>query len=151
MSSAHVPRVDDEPMVVYQAEADGRIWVRPTDEFYDGRFEQLEPLATSADGWQASGAERDVIAERRRQVSVEGWSAEHDDQHAKGEMAAAAANYALNASDWRGQRVLSTWPWDYDWWKPKDRRRDLVRAAALIIAEIERLDRRAAQDIAMLT
>jgi hypothetical protein len=27
------------------------------------------------------------------------------------------------------------------WWKPKDRRRDLVRAAALIIAEIERLDR----------
>lgn len=36
-------------------------------------------------------------------------------------------------------RVL--WPWDREWWKPKDRRRNLVRAAALLIAEIERLDR----------
>jgi len=33
------------------------------------------------------------------------------------------------------------WPWDPKWWKPKDRRRDLVRAAALIIAEIDRHDR----------
>jgi hypothetical protein len=32
--------------------------------------------------------------------------------------------------------------WDRDSWKPKDRRRNLVRAAALLIAEIERLDRR---------
>lgn len=28
-----------------------------------------------------------------------------------------------------------------DWWKPKDRRRNLVKAGALIVAEIERLDR----------
>ena len=41
MSSAKVSVVDDEPMVVYQAESDGRIWVRPTAEFYDGRFEVL--------------------------------------------------------------------------------------------------------------
>ena len=31
--------------------------------------------------------------------------------------------------------------WDSEWWKPKDRRRDLIRAGALIVAEIERLDR----------
>ena len=33
------------------------------------------------------------------------------------------------------------WPWHRQWWKPKNARRDLVRAAALIVAEIERLDR----------
>ena len=31
--------------------------------------------------------------------------------------------------------------WGLDWLKPKSPRRDLVRAAALIVAEIERLDR----------
>ena len=34
--------------------------------------------------------------------------------------------------------------WSKDWWKPKDKRRDLIRAAALIVAEIERLDRKIA-------
>jgi hypothetical protein len=38
-------------------------------------------------------------------------------------------------------RPPQQWPWLSKWWKPKDRRRDLVRAAALVIAEIERLDR----------
>lgn len=33
------------------------------------------------------------------------------------------------------------WPWDAGWWKPSDRRRNLVKAGALILAEIERLDR----------
>ena len=33
------------------------------------------------------------------------------------------------------------WPWNEAAWKPKDARRDLVRTAALIVAEIERLDR----------
>ena len=37
------------------------------------------------------------------------------------------------------------WPWSLDWWKPKDPRRDLVRAGALIVAEIERLDRQPAR------
>jgi hypothetical protein len=40
-------------------------------------------------------------------------------------------------------RYEDLWPWHDDWWKPKDRRRDLIRAAALIVAEIERLDRAA--------
>jgi hypothetical protein len=33
------------------------------------------------------------------------------------------------------------WPWSQDWWKPTNPRRDLVKAGALIAAEIERLDR----------
>jgi len=35
------------------------------------------------------------------------------------------------------------WPWNMVWWKPKNYRRDLVKAAALLVAEIERLDRKA--------
>ena len=33
------------------------------------------------------------------------------------------------------------WPWERDWWKPVDNRRDLVRAGALISAELDRMDR----------
>ena len=89
---------------------------------------------------------RDVIAERRRQVEVEGFTAEHDDQHARGELAAAGATYALNAfmnPDYRAYTPdpFSFWPWDMKWLKPTTPRRDLVKATALIIAEIERLER----------
>lgn len=90
----------------------------------------------------------DVARERDRQITKEGWSAEHDDAHSCGEMAAAAACYALHAAGERqdvteaGDTFIPTyWPWSPEWWKPKDKRRDLVRAAALLIAEIERLDR----------
>ena len=90
-------------------------------------------------------AARDVIAERRRQVDVEGWTPEHDDQHRRGEMAAAAAAYALHdlQGGWFGRWRDVMWPWDKQWWKPTTRRRDLVKAGALILAEIERLDRAA--------
>lgn len=93
----------------------------------------------------------DVAAERKRQRDVEGWTAEHDDGHNKGELAAAAACYAVGRCILEGslritERGLTKnlWPWSSGWWKPKDRRRNLVRAAALIVAEIERIDRAAA-------
>lgn len=37
-----------------------------------------------------STAEQDVLDERRRQIDVEGWSADHDDKHRRGEIAMAA-------------------------------------------------------------
>lgn len=82
-----------------------------------------------------SPAERDVLVERRRQIDVEGWSPMHDDTHDLGELAKAASCYAVGVA-WR-------WPWNELSWKPGNRRRDLVKAGALIIAEIERLDRAA--------
>jgi len=107
-------------------------------------------------------AAHDVLSERERQKSAEGWTPEHDDEHASGELAMAAACYAhaagLNPSarafledapDYAGEHMVITrrlWPWDRSWWKPKDRRRDLVRAGALILAEIERLDRAALKE-----
>ncbi|MER1088167.1 hypothetical protein AAA628_01370 [Pseudomonas aeruginosa] len=93
----------------------------------------------------------DVQAERRRQITAEGWTPEHDDEHADGQMAQAAGCYALHAggigTDWpdgRQNGAALFWPWDKDSWKPTTPRRDLVKACALALAEIERLDRAAA-------
>lgn len=84
----------------------------------------------------------DVLTERRRQIEVEDWTPQHDDHHAEGEMARAAAAYAMSAAGlMKNAPTNYPWPWADGWWKPKDKRSDLVRAAALLIAEIERLDR----------
>jgi len=104
-----------------------------------------------AAGW--TRAVTSVVAERQRQINVEGWTAEHDDEHNSGELAGAAACYArhANARGWvfDGNRagaycnepVPDAWPLDRTAWKPRSPRHDLVRAAALILAEIERMDR----------
>lgn len=103
----------------------------------------------------------DIAAERKRHVEVEGWTLGHDDAYRNGELAQAAAAYARAASysdffrtgrktndkilqAYDGSRfslLRELWPWDWSWWKPTNRRRDLVKAGALIVAEIERLDR----------
>lgn len=92
---------------------------------------------------EESQACQDVIAERQRQVNAEGWTPEHDDEHGCGELASAASCYAT-----QGRYHYPTpgkpspiWPWAPEWWKPSDYRRNLVKAGALILAEIERLDR----------
>lgn len=87
-----------------------------------------------------SNAVQSVISERQRQQSVEGWTPEHDDEHTEGEMAEAAACYAMFANN-QGFSVPDLWPWAREWWKQSGQRRDLVKAGALILAEIERIDR----------
>lgn len=84
-----------------------------------------------------------VIAERRRQIEVEGFSPEHDDrEYKKGELAANGAAYLLSAagSPYLGERM---WTWNKDWWKPDlaRPRRDYVRGLALGLAGLEQLDR----------
>ncbi|MGC4393751.1 hypothetical protein [Agrobacterium sp. M50-1] len=126
-----------------------------------------------------SKAIEDVIAERKRQIDVEGWSSEHDDAHEKGELAGAAACYALagvtytapdhypprkkyaavvDARNSISEKEVETtreavklaigepaapknWPFHASFWKPTNRRRNLEKAAAFILAEIDRLDR----------
>jgi len=84
-----------------------------------------------------------VISERVRQIEAEGWSLLHDDGHLPGDLALAGGCYAISHTGMGGQTCPqpSMWPWARQWWKPRDFRRDLVRAAALIIAEIEKFDR----------
>ncbi len=106
-------------------------------------------LLAAAPGNSVPQAWLDVQAERRRQVEAEGWTPQHDDEHADGQLARAAACYALAGSsapnDGTAALLVSlAWPWDEQWWKPSTARRDMVKACALGLAEIERLDRAAA-------
>ena len=82
----------------------------------------------------------DVIAERQRQKAVEGWTSEHDDKYGKSQLLWASSCYVLNAIH-PFNRIPFDWPWTPEWWKPTNPRRDLVKAGALILAEIERIDR----------
>lgn len=95
---------------------------------------------------EQSQAARDVLAERARQINAEGWTPEHDDKHTDSSLAVAAACYAL-AEPWKPTLLVEAlWEWAPGWFKPKDPRRNLVKAGALILAEIERLDRASTKD-----
>lgn len=110
-------------------------------EVLQARIAELESRTVTA---TATAAAADVLAERKRQVTTEGWTPEHDDQHVNFEMAIAGGLYAISAVDSHHKlrnSAPSAWPWDRKWWKPDGPRRDLVKAGALILAEIERLDR----------
>lgn len=102
-----------------------------------------EGAARDAGAGDVARAVRDVLAERRRQVAVEGWTAAHDRTHHTGQLAMAAACYAGRAHAGRKHnlRMPFHWPWEASWWKPSKPRRMLVKAGALILAELERLDR----------
>lgn len=92
--------------------------------------------------------------ERRRQIEEENRTPEHDlAANAKGELANAAASYAMVASAQSRSETMpggipdvitlapvKHWPWRGAAWKPSnDRLRNLARAGALIAAEIDRL------------
>jgi len=89
-----------------------------------------------------------IARERTRQHRQEGWTAKHDNGHVHHELVRAAVCYAL-PEQVREQRVLTQtlfwhlWPWGSRYWKPTpdDRIRELVKAGALIAAEIDRLHR----------
>lgn len=93
---------------------------------------------------------KSIVEERQRQVSTEGYSEEHDDEHTNFALCRAGAAYSLAASGvWRGSGITDImskpmyFPKDWDFKPdPVDQRKNLVKAAALILAEIERLDRR---------
>lgn len=94
-----------------------------------------------------------ISKERERQINKEGWTKEHDAEHCFGELANAAACYAMTdfyknrdmvsiwCEDGTTRRVPVMWSWDGQWWKPtpNDRIKELVKAGALIAAEIDRL------------
>lgn len=93
-----------------------------------------------AAGGELTAAARSVLDERQRQIGQEGWTPEHDDAHDEGELAVTAACYVRHT--YKGfVGVPGEWCWGASWWKPRGRRHNLVKAGALILAEIERLDR----------
>lgn len=89
----------------------------------------------------------EIEEERVRQVTAEGWTPEHDDEHDNRQLARAAGCYALfSGSHPDPGDPPKYWPWDMEWWKPSEYRRNLIKAAALIVAEVERLDRAAKRE-----
>ena len=127
-------------------------WGEPDDSPFEAAIEA---------GWidltDLSKATIDILNERDRQVNDEGWTPAHDDQHIDFSLSRAAIAYAACAAagsidrtilDAHGaagatSAVKALWPigWSTQWFEPTSRRRDLIKAAALLIAEIERLDR----------
>lgn len=124
----------------------------------------------------ASPAIAAFASERKRQVEQEGWTLQHDDEHADGELSGAAACYAVFGTTYkvperpskyaavdmargaasRGMETIreamrihaeqnprppSRWPWEDAAWKPSSRKRNIEKAAALLAAEWERVDR----------
>lgn len=90
-------------------------------------------------------AAADIVTERQRQITVEGWTPEHDDEHTLGELVQAAADLCVYGTDFRvvdldGDSMVG---WGLTEAHRDNRRRQLVIAGALILAEIERLDRAA--------
>lgn len=113
--------------------------------------DQANPEDTAVALINPPAAWLDVLAERQRQVSEENHLPDYDDQYHRGELPLAGAAYAYYAStSLRHAEAMRLkqrheappfWPWSAHWWKPTMPRRMLVKAAALILAEIERIDR----------
>lgn len=91
-----------------------------------------------------------IAAERQRQIDAEDWTPAHDDEHTDGALAMAAAAYTLTDAMLEDEYVSrrGLWPWGPRYWKPtpENRVRELVKAGALIAAEIDRLQRAAVLD-----
>ncbi|NIF81595.1 hypothetical protein F3J20_30205 [Paraburkholderia sp. Cy-641] len=125
--------------------------VTPADDAFWPAYIQAVLASSSAQQEVLTQAERDVLAERRRQVDVEGWTAEHDDERDPGVLVSAAAAYLLYAADTlhpfsQGDGRFSNkppicWPFDRSWWKPESPRIALKKGIALALAEMDRIDR----------
>jgi hypothetical protein len=138
--------MDERIKAYFRDEARNYEALRNTALWPAGRKNYAAPPAQAADlgpGVQA------IAAERERQLNSEGFSRESDQEYQRGELAKAATAYVqLAAMDlaagtrdhiaWHGPAAV--WPWALKWWKPVDARRDLVRAGALIAAQIDLID-----------
>ena len=113
-------------------------------------LERGEPAGTInlmlVDNRPYSRAVVSVLTEKRRIVDVEGWTPAHDDAcHTDGTLVKAAIALAQSAYQKNlgltDDELLVFWPWQPSDFKRKGKRRDLVRACALLLCDLERLDR----------
>lgn len=98
-----------------------------------------------------------IATERRKQIEKDGWDSQHDSDHENYELTKAAICYAHRATKegmciWN-DRIPNDWPFEAKAWKPeprntnspsplieqKDAIKMLVKAGALIAAEIDRI------------
>lgn len=95
-----------------------------------------------------------IWKERLRQIHTEGYDSDHDSQHTLGEIAEGARCYLTAALEQIYQETnhnafldsqtlkdefCKDWPWEFDTFKPsEDYQRNLVKAGAMIAAELDR-------------
>ncbi|HDU3501738.1 TPA: hypothetical protein QIW77_003095 [Klebsiella pneumoniae] len=108
----------------------------------DARAELAERRLAEMESRTVTAAAADVLAERQRQVTAEGWSPKHDDQYKNTELAFAASCYSFHAAaaswdledngiPYDSHPVPKQWPWDPSWWRLSDgyRNRNSSKAA----------------------
>lgn len=78
-----------------------------------------------------------ILAERNRQVFVEGYKPENDLEYGQDEIPQAAIVYIASSAKYELASEVP-WPWDAGYFKPTTPIRNLVKAGALIAAEIDR-------------
>jgi hypothetical protein len=74
-----------------------------------------------------------IAAERQRQIDVEGYDQAHDRNHGAKALRRAGSSYAYGTLPGYGR----SWPWAEEYWKPRDRLSNLVRAGALYVASLD--------------
>lgn len=81
-----------------------------------------------------------IQQERQRQIEVKGYDSVHDDKHRSDVLVWAAACYCL-ANIIKPSFLLDNfWPFSPEYFKPSpdNRLKELVKAGALVVAELER-------------
>lgn len=166
----HGPDDDDSAAVTFWGKQDLRPALARALDLLDDHYDDAEShhitrvnLAFQMAGPETAGVVLEVARERNRQITDETNTTDHDDCHHAGVLAAAGACYAVSAevelnpygvfSDGEipdddeplqgpsMDEILKAWPFHESWFKTTTPRRDLIKAAALIVAEIERIDR----------
>lgn len=119
---------------------------------YDEPASKLHAAFSASEVTNAlTAAALDLLKERDRQINSKGHSSEQDDQYMNGELADAGSVYAFWANTFNLGLIAHTppscWPWPPEHWKPTSQRHMLIKAGALILAELDRLDRLQASEV----
>lgn len=115
---------------------------------FTGRWPSIEELKAFKPWYQrpAEPPSHDILVEvadeRRRQIVEKGFTPTHDDHHDSGELPQAALWFLTAPTALGHGEQIYFWPWqsvrDAG---PHTPRQSLIQACALLVAEIERLDR----------
>jgi hypothetical protein len=91
----------------------------------------------------------DIRMKRQRQIVIHSHPPEEDDRHADGSVGIGAIPYIQAANQQtlglKDKELQTFWPWPERFKPSADPRENLINAAALLVAEIERIDREAAK------
>lgn len=126
------------------ARTGGRV-MRGGEELANANRAVLQTTLASAPAITGRGL-ADVMAERVRQIDDEGFTLDHDLLHHPGELALAAASYAntaidqLHGKEHDPKEEPDTWPWQREAWRPGTPRENIVKATAILLAVLDRID-----------